>query len=468
MASRAGTGEIPVEGVISLWDTGPPFSQIGPYFCLFANTEHRLQLVGSTAAFDVLTQPPTAPLQVLYLTEELEKSLAEATSRAFRRPVTVNRVSGSQIHLHIGEPETEGPPLPTNAAYRDAISRLPLVQNEGDGVRSYVGVLLAVTAARYPIVLIDEPEAFLHPPQERQLGRELASLVAGDTQLMVSTHSSDFLQGVLDNAEANVTVVRLTRDGSVNHAAILARERLSEVWSDPLLRYSALLDGLFHAGVVLCEGDADCRFYQATLDSTLERAGQAAHDLLFTHTGGKHRLPTAIPALKAIGVPVQVVADFDLLADQGLLRRTLEALDGDWTAIERDWRVVKSAVEGLGSAPSVVAVKEEVQRALENVEGAVWDREHSRAIRELTRIEDGWTRGKRGGLSALPQGDAAESAERLVGALRENGLHVVPVGELERWASDIGGHGPEWVASALEKKAHEREGPHRDFALQLM
>jgi len=353
---RPGSGEVSF-GVTGHWQGGPPFNNLGSFLVMLASAESRLGLVGSAGAMDLLTQHPSAPLQELYVDEALEKQLSDAVQRAFATPVTVNRVAGGQIHLHMGRPEESGPPVPTNKAYRDALQALPLAQNEGDGVRSYIGLLLAITAAQFPAVLIDEPEAFLHPPQARQLGRELARVRDSETQLVVATHSTDFLQGVLDNPAADVSVVRLVRDGDVNHASLLATEQLRALWADPILRYSSLLDGLFHRGVVLCESDSDCRFYQATLDALLARENRPAHDLLFTHTGGKDRLPTAIGALRAIDVAVQVVADFDVLTREALLKEIVEDLGGDWSTVERDWNVVHAAVEQLGSTPSMVAVK---------------------------------------------------------------------------------------------------------------
>lgn len=466
--ARPFAGELAMVSVEGMWAGGPPFQGLGPFFCLFANTENRLQLTGSVGAVDALAQPATAPLQVLYLREDLEDSLAKAADRAFGHRVAVNRVAGATIHLHVGAVTGKGLPVPTNAAYREAIGALPLVQGEGDGVRSYVGVLLSVLAAQYPLVLIDEPEAFLHPPQARQLGRELRGLVEAETQLVVATHSADFLQGVLDSPGAPVTVVRLTRTADINHAAVLSAQELGELWSDPILRYSGLLDGVFHAGVVLCEGDADCRFYEATLDAALARQERRAADLLFTHTGGKHRLPAAIRAMAAIGVATRVVADMDVLSEGGLLRRIVEALGGDWSSIERDWEVTRSAVQQLGSAPPLLAVKDEMRTVLNDLEGPKLTPEMAQTLREVVTIEDGWARAKRSGISALPQGDASKSGERLFETLKDIGLHVVPVGELERWATDVPRHGPRWVAGALEAEVHESEGPHSEFVLELL
>ena len=35
--------------------------------------------------------------------------------------------------------------------------------------------------------------------------------------------------------------------------------------------------------------------------------------------------------------------------------------------------------------------------------------------------------------------------------LKENGIFLVPVGELECFIKEVGGHGPEWVNNVLEK-----------------
>lgn len=59
--------------------------------------------------------------------------------------------------------------------YIQEIEKLPTLHSQGDGMRSYVGVLLHTSVGRESILLIDEPEAFLHPPQARQLGTMLVA-----------------------------------------------------------------------------------------------------------------------------------------------------------------------------------------------------------------------------------------------------------------------------------------------------
>jgi hypothetical protein len=133
----------------------------------------------------------------------------------------------------------------------------------------------------------------LHPPQARRLGRILGTTASDlSRQLIIATHSSDVVQGALDST-AKVAVCRLTRDGNANRPAVLKSDQLRTLWSKPLLRSAAAIDGLFHRGVVVCEADADVRFYEAAV-RRLERRGQSdrAADLYFTQGGGKGELAT--------------------------------------------------------------------------------------------------------------------------------------------------------------------------------
>lgn len=57
------------------------------------------------------------------------------------------------------------------------LSSYPLLDTQGDGIRSVLGIISAIVAVKKPIILLDEPEAFLHPPQALQLGEIISELV---------------------------------------------------------------------------------------------------------------------------------------------------------------------------------------------------------------------------------------------------------------------------------------------------
>ena len=287
----------------------------------------------------------------------------------------------------------------------------------------------------------------------------------------MATHNSDVLRGVLDADDAEVTVVRLTREGDVNPTSQLEPHLVRELWSDPLLRYSNLLDGLFHDSVVLCEADSDCRFFGSLVDVLSEtEVWIAKPQVLFAHCGGMHRMPTAIQALLAVDVPVRVITDFDILRDEVPLRRIVESLGGEWERFVGDWTVVRAALDSLGQPIQVNYVRQRILDALDNEEGADLSKDGRDQIRALVRPDRGWRDAKRGGLGAVPQGEPSERCIALVRNLEELGLFVTPVGELERWVPAVSGHGPAWVSEVHDQDLHRTEetSAAKDFVRQVI
>ncbi len=472
MFQRLGLGPISLSQLRSEWTrhlAGIPamhFDLTG-VFVFYAAAEGRLALAnGGVQPHDPTSAGPASPLQALCADEALERRISELTQEAFRVPVTLGRVIGSSLSLRLGEVSSEPTVVPT-VDYLSELQQLPLLEQQGDGFRSYVGLLLAIVTGQFPLVLVDEPEAFLHPPQARLLGKRLITEGPPDTQIVVATHSVHILQGLLDARGRPATVARLVRKGEANHVAVLEPEDLRELWADPILRYSGVLEGLFHRGVVVTEGDADSRFYAAVLDA-IDDEQMMSNDLFFTQAGGKARLPVIARALRAVSVPVAVIADFDVLRDEKELVSIVEALAGSWDEFEPLWRQMKSPLDQMGSAPSVMSVKEEIENVLSDASGTL-SRALSDKVRSAVRLTSGWEAAKRAGISAVPQGAPAASARKLLAALREIGLFVVPVGELERWVPDVPGHGPRWVSDVLEADRH-REDAHqpREFVSAIV
>jgi hypothetical protein len=452
-----------------IWNNGPPshLGELSAAFFGFADGAQRLTLAQSQAVPDLATQPPNTPLAVLYEDQDRERELTEATTEAFGMPVAVNRVAGGQVHLHLGEvPSGLGDPLPTNQQYRDALAALPRIESQGDGLRAYVGLLLMVIAAEHAAVIVDEPEAFLHPPQERALGRRLAREVReSELQLIMATHSLDVLLGALSAADTELTVLRVRRDGGINKTAVLEPEAVRRLWNDPIIRYSNTLDGIFHRGVVVCEGDGDARFYDATLQALRARRHEGEHGLLFLHCGGKHRVPVIVDALRALDVPVKVICDIDVLREMQPLRVIVESLGGDWESIRGDSERLRTEINGRAvSRRRLDDVGRDIAEYLSRVEGDPYlTKEIEKQVGKLAHADDAWSIVKQTGVSGIPAGQAVQTWERLDAALRELGLFVVPVGTLERWDATVGNRGPKWVVEVLENGLHERDGSHADF-----
>jgi predicted ATPase len=423
------------------------------------DTASRLSAADPSDSYDGIDGYPGTPLQILYADGEAEARLSLAFSEAFDDELVVDRHGANRIALRCGRrPDVTKFGASLSLEYAAEVRKLPLLHWQGDGMRSFVACLLQTEILQRPVALIDEPEAFLHPPQARRLAYHLArSAKEQARQVIIATHSADIVQGALES-ESPVTVVRLERAGAANNAWKLNSTNISELWKDPLLRVSNILDGLFHRAVVLCEADTDCRFYRSVLDTVCGVDGVRRPEVLFAYTGGKDRLAVAIRALRAVHVPVIAVADLDALSEEYPLRDIWTALGCDWSEVASDWKVVKSAVQQTARNPSVSFVKEELGALWDRTAGPLLDKSTADKIRAITRADGGWTSVKRSGIEAIPKGEARAASERLLLKLKNSGLHLVPVGELEGFVPDIGLHGPKWLEQALARDLKVAKG----------
>jgi hypothetical protein len=226
-----GWGEVSAADIIHHWSR----QKLGPLtkmFIFHADGTTRLTAGDSQPNLDFSLSLPAHPVQRAYQTTELEAEIDRESRAAFGVGLTVDRYGGSVISLRIGDRPTftheDGRPTDE---YLQALKSLPKLEEQGDGVRSYLGLVLHIAAGRHEVLLIDEPEAFLHPPQARRLGGVLASR-AQEQQAFIATHSTDVVQGALEGGSA-ITIVRITRVGNINRAAVLNDAAVKQLWSDP-------------------------------------------------------------------------------------------------------------------------------------------------------------------------------------------------------------------------------------------
>jgi AAA domain, putative AbiEii toxin, Type IV TA system len=448
-------------------------ANLSQFFCRVLLADDRLQLCLPPQNIPLTTSAPTHPIHHLQRDADLELSLSAKFRKAFGVDLVVHRNAGSQVPLHVGvRPMVLAGEDRISPSYQDRLEKLPQLQEQGDGMRSFAGILLATAVGRESMFLIDEPEAFLHPPQARLLGTSLVQDRGDNRQLFIATHSTDVLRGVLDANSPDVKVIRIRRDGNVNAVHLLDNARIKEFWSDPLLRYSNILDGLFHEGVVVCEADSDCRFYSAVFDADYESQEQETKrpDLMFTHCGGKHRLPLVVRALREVDVPVRVVADFDVLSEEQPLRGIVEVLGVEWTRKEADWKIVKSSIDSKRPDLNCADAKKEIDAIFKKILTTTLPETTRSELQKILKKTSAWANAKAVGKSFVPSGDPSKACERLLTALRAAGLYVVEVGELEGFAKTEAGHGPKWVNSVLARdlaKDVELEGA-RKFTRELV
>jgi hypothetical protein len=196
---------------------------------------------------------------------------------------------------------------------------------------------------------------------------------------------------------------------------------------DPLLRSTRVLDALFHRGAIVCEADADRVFYREINDRQAAIGKPAAVDCVFLNAQNKQTVRRIIQPLREMGIPAAAVIDLDVIrkGKSNDLRDLMQASSVP-DALVKAWGQLRGEVESAFEQRRLVA--------------------------------------KREGISAL-SGGQKEAAEALISDLREYGIFVTPVGELERWLAFLGvpfntdEQKRDWVPSIFDRMGNDPNGP---------
>ncbi len=440
------------------WLRGDSFGELTRFFCHLLSADERLSAANPANAVALTREPLVHPIHCLQLDDNIEKSVSAKFRKAFGVDLIVHRNAGNKVPIHVGErPVHTVEADRASREYTERLEKLPSVETQGDGMRSFAGVLLHTTVGQESILLIDEPEAFLHPPQARILGKMIADDQSSKQQIFVATHSGDVLRGLLDGKASNVRVLRIRREGTVNSVKILDNANVIGLWTDPLLRFSNVLDGVFHEKVIVTESDGDARFFAAILDALHEGplADQRKPDVMFTHCGGKDRLPLVVRSMRALDVPVAVAADFDILNNERPLSDLVDALGGKWDDIKSKWNSVKTSIDAIRPQLNTDDVKRELESALKRITTPIFPKESKKEIEQVLKRTSAWALAKTSGKNFVPSGTPTQEFNSLSSQLRDLGIFIVEVGELERFCPSIGGHGPTWVNEVLKRDLND-------------
>ncbi|HAV2273541.1 TPA: ATP-binding protein, partial [Enterobacter cloacae] len=258
-------------------------------------------------------EPKTKPQHVLYYNDELMSKISDLVFKSFGKELMFDFKGGSRLPIHIGTiPKGEEFVDRQSDNYRKAVILNPKLDTQGDGVKSYTGILFETLVSDRDIILLDEPEAFLHPPQMRKLGETLSSEFSG--QMIVATHSSDILRGFLEGTRGNIKIIRLQRNEEGNLIFEADANAIKELWKKPNLRFSNALDGIFHEQIIICEDDSDCRLYNYTAEWLKGTNNEQWLDTAYIPSGGKSAIHGIASVLRKIGVPTKAVFDIDFLS----------------------------------------------------------------------------------------------------------------------------------------------------------
>ncbi len=178
----------------------------------------------------------------------------------------------------------------------------------------YLAKATADTEANFTrkLLLIDEPELYLHPQGVRRVRQALAILSTKGFQVVFSTHSPL----MLDRANAAHTViVRKTPDtGAVTRKPLkqAVQDALAgaESQSRALFELGNVADVYFAERVVICEGKTDRRILPLAYERFYGRAPELDH-VAFVSLGGSGDIQRGLSVLRAMEIPCCAIADLD-------------------------------------------------------------------------------------------------------------------------------------------------------------
>ena len=301
------------------------------------------------------------------LTKDVEKELAETTEKIEDRLAAVFPGYGVEFTPEIGKFE------PEKAIGADSYISITGPNNDsnplsrqGAGLRrtflwAALGVLADVGRAKVGkkkldkdkqrILLIEEPEAFLHPPMIRSAREALYNLsAAAEWQVLATTHSPLFI----DVSKPHTTIVRIARDGPKRTRLFSTdRANFSDTDRDNLRMirscHPTVAEFFFADHVLLVEGETE----QAVLSTLFDHAGSPTEHLAIVNCMGKANLPMFQRILNQFGSSYTAVHDCDAPRVQ---RNGTWQKNSMWTINEKIVEAINQREETLPAAYLVAHV----------------------------------------------------------------------------------------------------------------
>ncbi|MCP9847651.1 AAA family ATPase [Synechococcus sp. Lug-A] len=434
-----------------LSQSGPTafFSNIAKFKIAYLDAGTRLRVAQKTNSFNPHTGYPQNLLQAIYGNEDREKTLQATFRETFGSQIQLDYSGLTEFAFRVAANFGDVPRDPREAF--KVMAKYSLLDDQGDGYKSFVGVVISLLMSENRVVLLDEPEAFLHPAQSRQLGfwiAEHSKTIPG--QIIIATHNSNFLSGILASNQ-DVNIFRLNRKNNQTSFTLMSSNATSNLAKNPLLSSQRVLDAIFHRGVIVCEADADRAVYQSVATRDL-----GSQEFLFIHAHNKQAISTVTGLLKDAAIPVCSIADIDVVNDECLIK-ILESIGGtaDVSRIRDLQGEVIRAVDNMEEQEALQKLRLLIREFGDQLSHGEHSLSGARgALNRLRKEASNWATVKQEGVFGVPENVQAQLTE-IISLSKLNGLYIVPVGELEKWI-DLGTTKKnKWIIPALESIYNE-------------
>lgn len=395
------------------------------HLTLMLDGSNRITLTNQQPAGD-LQAPAHTSFQQLFRDDARRCDLRKVTSEAFGYHLVIDPTNLGSLRLRLSSRPpsdlTEERGIDDRAVkfHASALS----IDQASDGVKAFTGIMAEVVAGDPRVIIIDEPEAFLHPALAYKLGLEVSRATAGAAkQLFAATHSPQFVMGCVQSG-VPVNIIRLTYRGGLATARLLPSADLIRLMRNPLLRSTGVLGALFYEFVIITEADSDRAFYNEVNERLLRVADDAGiPNGLFINAQNKQTLHQIMRPLRDLGIPAAAIVDVDVVKEGGTV----------FTSLLGGAAVPTPSHQALGTLRATV-------KSLLDASGKDMKRD--------------------GGVDLLA-GQARDTAYGLFDQLAAYGLFTVRRGELESWLKNLGaaGKGPSWLTEIFEKMGEDPTVP---------
>lgn len=419
-------------GDLGLQPFGSPFVSFSDYCKSRVLLPYTIRLDGGSR-FDlvepqpqtVYTRPPGNHLTTIFRDRAIYERVDAEVYAAFKQHPVINATDPQWLRVSLSEsppPSACDHPTfsPEEVAYQQGARP---IGNFGDGVRVYTGLICAIQSLPHALILIDEPEAFLHPSLARRLGAFLARTAQDRNRTLVAaTHSAAFLMGCISEVP-ETNIVRLTYNRPVATARPLSAQQVAQLVKDPLLRSADTLQALFATSAIVCEADADRAFYEEINRRLLqEQPPSGAPDAMVLNAQNWQTLPRLASPLRRLGIPAAMVMDLDTVLD------------------DQPWREHIDLVTSDSSERNVLSAERDEARNILKKPGKAG-----------TGADAPW-KCKRFGLNAISDHAERQRVQTILDHFAAYGIFIVPVGQLENWLAQLGVQGKKtWVTEMLTR-----------------
>ena len=317
-------------------------------------------------------------LYEVYLSEEEQKMLSDAAKAVQRKTRQLAKGHRDVLSGLLGKLNEKydveftpfegygSPEMPLRINLKDKKVEVP-IDDWGSGTQNRTHILMSLLQAKRikdlegseekitPIVIVEEPESFLHPAAQAEFGvllQELAQELG--IQIVVSTHSPFMLNRV--SPSSNILLRRRLRRRQLQETEVV--DTSGENWMEPFSEHLGIVSPEFNywrslfssreSRVLLVEGKLDKEYFAYIRDILGDRFG-LPKDVEIVPYGGKDALKntTLVSFVLRNFDKVFVTFDLDGATDAARALERLSLKDkNDYLAIGKN-QPGKNAIEGL-------------------------------------------------------------------------------------------------------------------------